>query len=606
MKSWLRRFERLKLNTKITLVILAFTFLPIAVFSGVLFYNLEQDVIDESRAYMLYKMNRESDQIGTDVDSINMSTRFFLTHEGLQGILNSAVDGEETNTREMISFYKSDVAELERLVNNNPLLYGVRVFSVTDNVQEMMPVLYSQSRMQQLDWYQETAMCGWHFGYYDQIFSSLITNQEDTIASLVTEVTDYERGTVGYIEAAVRMKTLFPSLYEDIEGESSFFIEADGTVHGSTHMDYEPKQLLQRLQYETPVEQHDCGNLFYLKEGRHYYTVAEQPLKAFGGTLYDVQDISEDMEEIRTRRNLFILVAVIMLFVSALWIDRIVRAMLRQFYSILDGIHKVQKGDLNVRVDDHGNDEMGELGTQLNKMLDRIQALMKSNIQREVLVKNSEIRTLQNQINAHFIYNVLESIKMMAEIDEKYEIADAITSLGKLLRYSMRWISGNVSLAEEVEYIRNYVLLMNLRYDFEVILSIDIPQELYDQEIPKMSLQPVVENAVLHGIEPVATDTTIYIKARSVDGEFLIEITDAGRGMNETQLEQLRQTIHGQIQPEGGSGKGHGIGLKNVEDRIQLSFGKDYGVEVFSEEAKYTKVSLKMPRRISERTHITN
>ena len=85
MKKLVKRLARLKLNTKITIVILVFTFLPIAVFSGVLFYNLEQDVIKDSKNYMLYKMNRESDQIATDVDSINMSTRFFLTHEGLQG-----------------------------------------------------------------------------------------------------------------------------------------------------------------------------------------------------------------------------------------------------------------------------------------------------------------------------------------------------------------------------------------------------------------------------------------------------------------------------------------------------------------------------------------
>ena len=606
MKKLVKRLARLKLNTKITIVILVFTFLPIAVFSGVLFYNLEQDVIKDSKNYMLYKMNRESDQIATDVDSINMSTRFFLTHEGLQGILNEAYDGEETNVRNMLSFYKSDVAELERLVNNNPLLYGVRVFSVTDDVQEMMPVLYNASRMKNLDWYGTESVEGWHFGYYDQLFSSLITNQDDEIASLVTVVKDYDRGTTGYIEAAVRMKTLFPSLYEDLEGESSFYVTEDGTFHVSEHMDYAPAELLQKLDGVEAVASNENGDIYFIREGKRYYTVAVQPLKSVGGTLYDVQDISEDMGNIARRRMIFVMVAAFMLFVSAIGIDRIVRTMLRQFYSILDGIHRVQKGDLNVRVDDHGTDEMGELGTQLNKMLDRIQALMKSNIQREVLVKNSEIRTLQNQINAHFIYNVLESIKMMAEIDEKYEIADAITSLGKLLRYSMRWISGNVSLAEEVEYIRNYVLLMNLRYDFEVILSIDIPQELYDQEIPKMSLQPVVENAVLHGIEPVATDTTIYIKARELNGAFQIEITDAGRGMNKEQLDRLRETIHGKVQPEGGSSKGHGIGLKNVEDRIQLSFGKEYGVEVYSEEAKYTKVSLNMPRMISERKSITN
>ena len=128
---------------------------------------------------------------------------------------------------------------------------------------------------------------------------------------------------------------------------------------------------------------------------------------------------------------------------------------------------------------------------------------------------------------------------MMAEIDEEYEISDSITALGKLLRYSMRWISGNAVLRDELEYIRNYLTLINLRYDFEVILSVNLPEELLDQEIPKMSLQPIVENAVLHGIEPVAEDTTVYIKGWEQDGEFVIEVTDSGRGMTPEELDAI-------------------------------------------------------------------
>lgn len=98
---------------------------------------------------------------------------------------------------------------------------------------------------------------------------------------------------------------------------------------------------------------------------------------------------------------------------------------------------------------------------------------------------------------------------MMAEIDEEYEISDAITALGRLLRYSMKWTSKNVMLKDELEYIRNYMALINLRYDFTIQLSLNIPEELMQQEIPKMSLQPVVENAILHGIEPLGFDSTI-------------------------------------------------------------------------------------------------
>ena len=113
---------------------------------------------------------------------------------------------------------------------------------------------------------------------------------------------------------------------------------------------------------------------------------------------------------------------------------------------------------------------------------------------------------MQNQINAHFIYNVLESIKMMAEINEEYTISDAVTALGEMLHYNMRWNKFLVTVQDEMNYIQNYVELMNLRYDFTITLSVQIPENLYRQDIPKMSLQPIVENAITHGIEELVKE----------------------------------------------------------------------------------------------------
>lgn len=212
----------------------------------------------------------------------------------------------------------------------------------------------------------------------------------------------------------------------------------------------------------------------------------------------------------------------------------------------------------------------------------------------ETLVENGDTRA-QNQINAHFIYNVLESIKMMAEIDEEYAISDAITSLGKLLRYSMKWVSGNVKVEEELEYIRDYLALINLRFDYEIYLSENIPELILKQEIPKMSLQPIVENAIYHGIEQMAEDTNIYIKGIFDGDDCVIEITDAGRGMSEEEVERLRKKIAGEIETSGGSG--NGIGLKNVQDRIVMSFGKGYGISIASMLGCYTKIMVRIPRK---------
>ena len=135
--------------------------------------------------------------------------------------------------------------------------------------------------------------------------------------------------------------------------------------------------------------------------------------------------------------------------------------------------------------------------------------------------------------------------------------------------------------------------LINLRFDYEIYLSLNMPEIVLKQEIPKMSLQPIVENSIYHGIEQMAEDTNIYIKGYIENGDCIIEITDAGKGMTDEEVEKLRLKIAGELDSNGGSG--HGIGLKNVQDRIHIAFGESYGIEIASKLGCYTKVIVRIP-----------
>lgn len=207
----------MKLNWKFTIVIIAAVTIPIAIFAGILFYNLEQSTVSENRSYMEYKMDKNAETMYTCMDSVNMSTQFFLSDEQLLEMLARDYSGETVSTQELVDFQKTDIKNLERLVSNNPLLYSVRVYSVTDTVQEMMPILYRHNRMENLDWaatYEAMGTDGWKFGYADTTFSQLVSTQTKDLAGYVTPVVDYRLGTIGTIEAVVPMKNLFPGLYE--------------------------------------------------------------------------------------------------------------------------------------------------------------------------------------------------------------------------------------------------------------------------------------------------------------------------------------------------------------------------------------------------------
>ena len=380
-------------------------------------------------------------------------------------------------------------------------------------------------------------------------------------------------------------------MYASDKDEWVCFVDAEGSIYYD--LDHQSPWLEYTRGFYTNMEEHSLGYAEERMTDKGHVIVCVQPIQQLGGHLIKIVSLDQTINEVNRTRNQFLFIVLLITTTLIFFTKRMIGLILKRFYEIIDMVHQIRKGDLGIRVMNPGQDEMGELGLQINKLLDYITRLMEDNIKRELLFKDSEIRALQNQINAHFIYNVLESIKMMAEIDAKFEIADAVTSLGKLLRYSMKWVSKNVTVEEEIDYIKNYLALMNLRFDYEIYLSQNIPERIYSQEIPKMSLQPIIENAIYHGIEGLTEDTSIYMKGITNGDCCTIEITDSGRGMTEEELEELQKKIDGEIETSGSSG--NGIGLKNVQDRIKFTFGSSYGISVASKKNCFTKVIVKIP-----------
>ena len=285
--------------------------------------------------------------------------------------------------------------------------------------------------------------------------------------------------------------------------------------------------------------------------------VSVLPCKSLNGYFVHVNNTEKTIYSYYRGQFTYIIVVFLSIIIFSIIVILLIRNIFKRFNTLTYEVRQIKTGTV-VRLTETGNDEISELGIQINKMLDTLEQLNIENTNKQLLVKNAELRSLQNQINAHFMYNVLESIKMMAEIKGDFDISDAITTLGNMFRYSMKWTSGMVSLKDEVKYIKDYLNLLNLRFDYKITLSLKIPEEFLNTQIPKMSLQPLVENSVYHGIENLAEDTVIYIKVFTTDGIINIEVSDMGVGMSEEALNELlkkinftinRQTIHIKIFP---------------------------------------------------------
>jgi two-component system sensor histidine kinase YesM len=606
MKRVLNYFRRLKLNQKLSIAVFALAFIPFVSLAAVLILNMQNVVINERLNEMqgnLLQVRTRSEKM---IDLCSMTTQFFLNSPKLHDFLLRASLGDPFSADELINFSRDDVSGYEKLVNANPYLYQVRVYQSNPDIPEIMPILYHASRMERLQWAGKVWSSGsWQLDYDDPIFPKEVLQPARHIMSLVTEINDYRYGRIGVLEVAIRMSELFPDLFTDQSGYFCGFTARDPDASGTDALAgtgakwfyHENQEAFWRNYGETILsllegKNPPAGASIEAILGGRSAIISAIPAGHPGGQYITVMFRDDITAALDGRRNLFLLGTVLSLLLLAFIVNLLVKAMLRRFYRIVGAISAVRSGNLDVKAPVIGDDEIGLLGEQINLMLDRIRKLMDENVKRELLAKNSEIRALHSQINAHFIYNVLESIKMMAEVDSRYEISDALTSLGKQLRYSMRWTSENVTVADEIENLENYIHLINLRFDYRVSLNKDFPPHLLAQGIPKLTLQPLVENAVVHGIEELAEDAVIDIKAQEFDVYFTIQISDRGKGIPQAALNAINSRLAGNIGEDRDSA---GIGLKNVQDRIIIAFGPEYGVSLTSEPGLLTCVTIRIP-----------
>jgi sensor histidine kinase YesM len=208
--------------------------------------------------------------------------------------------------------------------------------------------------------------------------------------------------------------------------------------------------------------------------------------------------------------------------------------------------------------------------------------------------RDSELKALQAQIHSHFVYNILESLRMMAELHKETEISGAIANLCKLMRYSVNWKDQEVTLRGELDMVRGYVDLINLISDTPVTLEIDQSAGSDGLMIPKMCIQPLVENSVNHGFDPLGENGLIRITVRAQNGSAVVDVYDTGTGLTETELARVKNMLEGNGNADPARSRS-GIGLDNVNERLSLKYGGKNTIRVDSVYGEYTRVSFSIP-----------
>lgn len=318
-----------------------------------------------------------------------------------------------------------------------------------------------------------------------------------------------------------------------------------------------------------------------------YLTVYNQ--SSYSGTkIIMLTPFEKIFSEVNDLRRVLFIVVVACIAVSVLLGFVLSKPLVSSIHTLQRAMKQVRNGDFSRRVTISSNDEIGHLGEGFNRMIDEIDRLVSEVYETEIREKEAKIRVLQGQMNPHFLYNTLESINMLSIAKGNLEVSDMVSSLGKLMRYTIDHHSKNVTLKEELDFIRSYINIQQTRLGEKLKYMEDIDSTLLDYLIPKLLLQPLVENSIIHGIQ----HREGFIKVHIFKGErdLQIIISDNGRGANEDLIQTIQQSLKDASLPIDSKG----IALSNVNERIKMMYGKQYGLIVSSwmDEGFIAKINL--------------
>ena len=323
--------------------------------------------------------------------------------------------------------------------------------------------------------------------------------------------------------------------------------------------------------------------------------ILEQHTNIYGLRLNAYYNISDFYENSRLLLAVSVVVFSFTLMISFVLARLFANRMYRPISTLVDSMNDVTEGKLDIQIDigENDTDEMKWVSSVFNWMINRIHILIEDAKEESERKKNAELKALQAQISPHFLYNMLNEIKALAKLGRTEDIAEFVIHLGKLLRRSINFQDDFVRLSDDLKFVNDYVRLQQIRYDRLFSVDISVTEEVMNCRIPNLIIQPLAENAIVHGFTAEKDHYILNIKGYRNGEKLCIEIYDNGIGVEKEYLKYINNV-------EKGVGIYGGLGVENVQKRLVLIYGMQYGLKMESEKGRYTKVILNYSRLCHE------
>ncbi|MGG3743096.1 sensor histidine kinase [Paenibacillus chibensis] len=318
-----------------------------------------------------------------------------------------------------------------------------------------------------------------------------------------------------------------------------------------------------------------------------------------GWTIYGLTPKKDIRAEVYQTTKFLLIVVLVLIILSTVLASIVSRNIASPLKLLIREMKKVEMGNFSGSVNVNSFDEINSLVSSFNRMVHRMDELIETIKISTVSEKNAQLQALQAQVNPHFLYNTLDMIYWMLDEQENERLSRVVLSLSQMFRYSSNWEEASqTTLGRELEQIRHYLTIIETRLGGRVRTDITAEEAWIDVRLPKMTIQPIIENAVKYGLEPKGGLGYLRVSTEAQGNKLMIRIEDNGAGMDEETLDRVRDMLsHKQVETTNGEGNGsrRGIGLRNVHDRLVMMFGETYGLYIESELHVGTVVRITIP-----------
>ena len=574
-----KRFRDFSIRTKLIIGFLAIL-LPLVLILSIVFYSYSAKIV--------LKQSLEQTREIVEQFSISLDNYMGLMRNKMEILADSPTIQEELNTHQDKEDIKND-----------------SFYSRNKRIRRIMLQIYSSVTMNDVEIYgiNETNhyLSLWSKKYEipdkDILFenanlskgrSVLVNNINDAdtiqMIKMVKDLQTYK--PIGYIRFGLKrnyIEKMAKNINFGSDGSVVIFDENLNKISGIAH-----DSALSKLLKEKP----SIGNFSY-SEGKNEYTAVHIHSDSTGWTTVGVIPLRYINKDLAGIRYLTVIIIVLTIIIGVTVSVIIAQSLILPLENTVNALEKFSRGDFAVRLKENRCDEIGKLNRIFNKAIKEINELMQKVTQSEILNKEMEFKTLQSQMNPHFLYNTLDTINWLAFKEKQTEICNLVAAISSLIRASISNKKSIITIEQELDYVKNYIYIQHIRYKDRFDIIYDIDESLLKQAVPKLIIQPIVENAIIHGIENSKNKNLLYISVKRENECIVIIVKDTGIGMTDEKVSEL---LKEPLNAEGDEQKAHtNLGLYAVHKRIQLMYGDLYGLTVQSQAGEGTTVTLHIP-----------